>query len=338
MRRCRTIATLTTLCSVAQVLCTSGCECNSGRCAGGVSTAEPCVVDRVEQHDDPQVDEPGTETELEKLTGYHVQAELLTVGSKHLPGGVVAVALPANYDTSPQKSYPLVLAFGGAGECSREPRRGALAWIEYYEADDALVALKTNSLSARDLKGLTTPGQLAALNKRLQSSPFNGVILACPSSPLISEEYPLDSPRYEAFIMDEVIPRLTERYRVATGRIGIDGVSMGGARSMYYGLKHPETFASIGAVQGAFGRYFAIYRSLIRQNQEALSKIPIQLVTSDGDGLAPGVAMMHKILTAHDVPHDYLMLTGPHDYIFNQGPGVVSLLMFHDEALWGEGE
>lgn len=329
----RNVAMYLSLCSMVLAGCTSGCDGRTRPSTGGTTTSGPSARARLEHQDDARADESEEEGGWEPLKGHEVQAELLTLRSKHIAEAAVAVALPADYETSPEKNYPLVLAFGGAGECAREPRRGALAWIEYYEADEALAALRTNALGERDLKGLTTPAQLATLNERLQNSPFGGVILACPSSPLISEEFPLDSSRYEAFIMDEVIPRITARYRVMKGQIGIDGVSMGGARSMYFGLKHPDTFASIGAVQGAFGRYIEIYRSLIRHNRDALSKRPIQLVTSDGDGLAPAVTRMHNLLDEHDVPHDFLMLTGPHDYIFNQGPGVISLLMFHDTAL-----
>ena len=138
---------------------------------------------------------------------------------------------------------------------------------------------------------------------------------------------------YEAFIVEELIPALKSRYRVAPGKIGVDGVSMGGSRSMYYGFKYPEVFYSIGSVQGAFGPYFDIYRDLIAKNRDLLRKRPIQLVTSDRDTMVKSVEKMHGLLLAEDIPHVYLKLTGPHDYIFNQGPGALALLMFHDHAL-----
>ncbi len=281
--------------------------------------------------------ERGANSELlspKKLRGYKTPGETLTIGSRHHPEGIVAVSLPTDYGAHPEKSWPLVIAFGGAGECAREPRSGALAWMDFYKADEAIIALKRGQLKAADFRGLTTPGQLREFNAKLRKSAFQGVILACPSSPLISREFPLDSSRYEAFVIDEVIPALQKTYRVLPGRIGVDGVSMGGARSMFYGLRHPETFASIGAVQGAFGRYFYVYQELIARNQSLLKDRPIQLVTSDGDGLAPAVTKLHSMLDGVGIPHRFLMLTGPHGYTFNQGPGSLSLLMFHDEVLW----
>jgi enterochelin esterase-like enzyme len=133
--------------------------------------------------------------------------------------------------------------------------------------------------------------------------------------------------------MHDLIPALKKHYRVAHGRLGVDGVSMGGSRSMYYGFKYPDVFSSIGAVQGAVGPYLNLYRNLINRNRDKLKKCSIQLVTSDGDYLAASVKKMHQFLRAKKIRHTYYMLTGPHDYIFNQGPGSVALLVFHNEAL-----
>jgi len=102
---------------------------------------------------------------------------------------------------------------------------------------------------------------------------------------------------------------------------------------MYYGFKYPDVFSSIGAVQGAVGPYLNLYKDLINRNRHKLKDCSIQLVTSDGDYLATSVKNMHRFLLAKKIPHSYYMLTGPHDYIFNQGPGSVALLVFHNDAL-----
>ena len=259
-------------------------------------------------------------TTVERIAGYETRAEYLSIPSQKYPDAVVAVMLPIDYDDQPDKKYPLVIAFGGAGECAKSPRLGALAWMHYYRTDEAVRALQHGRLVSRDFRGLITDKQLYDFNRRLKECPYRGMILACPSSPLLSPQSKLEFPEYEAFIIHDLIPELQKRYRVTPDHIGVDGVSMGGARSMYYGFKYPEVFASIGSIQGAFGPYLDIYRELVKRNKAALKARSIQLVTSDGDVMQHSVNEMRKLLQAEGISHRYLRLTGPHDYIFNQGP------------------
>jgi hypothetical protein len=270
---------------------------------------------------------------VEKLSEYKTPAEYFTIPSRKYPEGIVAVTLPLDYEKHAERKYPLVIAFGGAGECARSPRQGALAWLYYYKTDEAVQALAKNRLTPDNFRGLITPPHLNEFNRSLKDRPYRGIILACPSSPLLVPLAGPEFPDYEEFIMNELIPALKSRYRVADARIGIDGVSMGGARSMYYGFKYPEVFSSIGSVQGAFGPYLDIYRHFVERHRDTLKKRSIQLVTSDRDPMAPSVERMHQLLVDNSIHHVYLKLTGPHDYVFNQGPGALELLVFHDRAL-----
>jgi len=278
-------------------------------------------------------DKDAGQISIEALSGFKTSAEYLTISSKRFPDNIVAVTLPLDYDQDSVSSYPLVIAFGGLGECTRPPRQGALAWIHYYKTDDAVLALANKKLASADFRGLVTREHLDDFNKRLKRDPYGGIILACPASPPLSLQARLEFSDYEAFIMEELIPALKRHYRITPGKIGVDGVSMGGVRSMYYGFKYPEVFCSVGSVQGAFAPYFDIYRDLIAKNRDLLRKRPIQLVTSDQDTMVKSVEKLHGLLLAEDIQHVYLKLTGPHDYIFNQGPGALALLMFHDHAL-----
>jgi len=310
--------------------------CGPVSCASRVdNSAPPVAPGQAVAQDKPANPGPDrTEQEsTEKLSGYRTPAEYLFIPSRHYPKPVVAVALPLDYKTSPDKKYPLVIAFGGMGECMKPPQQGSLAWIDYYKADEAVVALANGRLSTPDFRGLVTERQLEDFNARLQGCPYDGIILACPYSPVLKPGEVLEFPDYEAFVIKELVPALKRRYRVAAGKIGVDGVSMGGARSMYYGFKYPEIFASIGSVQGAFGPWIKVYKDLVRKNRDKLKGMPIQLVASDRDHMATSVANMHRILKDEGITHRYMMLTGPHDYIFNQGPGSLALLVFHNQAL-----
>ncbi len=273
---------------------------------------------------------------VKDIPGYKTRAEYFIVPSTNYPDAVAVVTLPKDYDREPHKKYPLVIAFGGAGECARPPLDGAMAWMHYYKADEAVEALEDNELQEADFRDLVVPAHLDEFNERLQRNPYRGIILVCPSSPPLSYAEGGESSQYESYIMHDLIPALKKHYRVEPGRLGVDGVSMGGSRSMYYGFKYPDVFSSIGAVQGAVGPYMSLFTDLINRNKDKLKKCSIQIVTSDGDYLAGSVKKMHRLLLAKKIPHTYYMLTGPHDYIFNQGPGALALLVFHNEALNGK--
>jgi iron(III)-salmochelin esterase len=266
---------------------------------------------------------------FEKIEGYKIPAEYVGFGPEERVDCTTVVALPEDYYSNKGKKYPLVIVFGGAGECAKRPRQGALAWLHYYKSDEAVLALGSNRLDKNDFRGLVTERELAKFNRKLKRRPYEGVIFACPSTPLSLRDGP-ELPAYEEFIMDRLLPILTKHYRVDKDRIGVDGVSMGGSRSMYYGLKYPEVFSSIGAVQGAFGPFMDLYEDLIKINKDKLQQRAVQLVTSDRDThLGPHTEKMHQLFNAQEIKHDYMILTGPHDYIFNQGPGSIALLMFH---------
>jgi len=124
--------------------------------------------------DKAAVSTPSSKVVTEKLTGYKTPCEYLTIQSRHYPRAVVAVSLPRDYHQRRGARYPLVIAFGGMGECVRPPRSGALAWIHYYKSDEAVVALETNHLESRHFRGLATPGDRkpSPLRRPRTRSPF----------------------------------------------------------------------------------------------------------------------------------------------------------------------
>ncbi len=269
---------------------------------------------------------------VEKVGNFLSHTEYFTVPSKRFPDSVSAVSLPKGYDKNLNAKYPMVIAFGGAGECSRSPRDGALAWISYYKADEAARALVSNKLTVSDFRNLVTQEQLDTFNKRLHKDPYKGVILVCPYSPLLRGTSGLEIPEYEDYIMNELIPAVQKQYRVDPSRIGVDGVSMGGARSMYYGFKYPDIFRRIGSVQAAVAPFMDVYTRLIQTNKDKIRKCSIQVVSSDGDVFLKSVEKFSAMLNSMKVPNSLLILKGPHDYIFNQGPGSLALLAFHGSS------
>ncbi|MGD9819353.1 MAG: alpha/beta hydrolase [Desulfomonilaceae bacterium] len=273
--------------------------------------------------------EENQEVIIERISNFLVPTEYFSIKSKHFYDAICAVSLPKDYYDNPTTNYPMVLAFGGAGECAKSPQQGALAWISYYKADEAAHALASNNLKSSDFRELVTPEQLKKFNRSLHRTPYQGVILVCPYSPLLGANPGFENSDYEKYIMEELIPALKKHYRIDVSRIGVDGVSMGGARSMYYGFKYPEVFSRIGSVQAAVGPFMELYSQLIRTNGEKIRRNSIQIVSSDGDIFLKSVENFSSMLNTVKINHNLLILKGPHDYIFNQGPGSIALLAFH---------
>ncbi len=301
-------------------------------CGGCYDNRTPANSQRIKPSSLGQKPAPsGPIKEVEQINSVKVPSERLSINSQNIPDAVVVVTLPLDYKSHPRRAYPLVIAFGGAGECARAPREGSMAWVGYYSMDEAIRALSSSHLESKDFRGLVTSKRLAEFNESLKKRPYTGVIVACPYSPLVTGLTEFENSGYEKFIVQELVPLLKKRYRVAPGCIGVDGVSMGGARAMYFGLKYPQIFSHIGSIQGAFGPFLGIYARLAHGNRDKLNGHAIQLVTSDGDGMAPSVEKMAGLLKDERIPFTYMNLTGPHDYIFNQGPGSLALLMFHGQ-------
>lgn len=300
---------------------------------------EPVAVNNkpnLSENISPQIQASLKKLQTEKISGYKVPAEYFILSSKRFLNAVTAVSLPPDYFSNPTKTYPMVLVFGGAGESVKPPRSGALAWIHYYKMDEAIRSLEKPTLEPKDFRGLVTPQELERFNRELHEHPFRGVIVACPYSPPLSFGRGVDHPDYEAYIIEELVPALLGHYRISEGKIGIDGVSNGGARSIYYGFKYPGMFKTIGAVQGSFGPFMDVYEELIKKNRDILKKRSIQLITSERDSMRFSVQHMHELLKRYEIPHSFVQMTGPHDYVFNQGPGSIGLLVFHDKKLNSE--
>ena len=172
----------------------------------------------------------------EKIQGYKTPAEYIILQSKRFPSNVTAVSLPLDYFEQPDKSYPLVIVFGGATPNVPCPRnRVSLVWLHYYKTDDAVVALAGRSLETAHFRGLVTPAHLKDFNLKLRAKPYQGVILACPacSSRQVDPQWHFEDE--VDVIMAELIPALKKHYRVKSELIGVDGVSMGGSCSCITG-------------------------------------------------------------------------------------------------------
>lgn len=265
------------------------------------------------------------------------RVEFITVTSQSLGAQPVVVMLPRGYDARRRRPFPMLLAFSGRGEAVLAPERGAWGWVRDYHLQRQARALTRGKLVATDLQGLVSPSWLQRYNRSLGAAPYAGMVVVCPHTYDLLGQRTLGHAAYERFYLRELPAAVRRRYNVRTdpGGLGLDGVSLGGLWALYLGLGHPGEVGQVGALQPAVTPFLTQLRGLARRNRVELAKLPISLVTSTGDGLRPAVSRMSAMLRQVKVEHQLTLLRGPHDYIFNQGPGGIHMLLWHDRRFQG---
>lgn len=232
--------------------------------------------------------------------------------------------------------FPVLVALHGRGEAVRGAEAGAYGWVNDYLVGHALAALHRGRLTEGDLLRQVAPARLTELNEGLARAPFRGVILVCPHAPDVpGAGRDGATERYGAWIADRLLPRLRGAFPVGEG-VGIDGVSMGGRMALRIGLGRPQQFAAVGSLQAAIrGEDAAGLVALAKAYREGRPGGKIRLVTSDGDYFREALGQAHQALTQAGVTHEFFEAVGPHNYQFNQGPGAIEMLLWHDRALRG---
>jgi hypothetical protein len=236
--------------------------------------------------------------------------------------------------------FPVLVTFHGMGEARKGPEKGARGWIDDYGLLKAIARLKHPPLTSEDLEGFADPERLAKLNAALEKEPYRGLIVVNSYTPdMLRGEEPFSKiPPLAQFVVGELLPRAyRETPALGTAQTtGVDGISLGGRAAMAIGLRHPESFASVGGLQPAFDLDNAgavAQRALLaRQKNPALS---FRLLTSEGDYFLASTRAISSAMRQAGVPNTLVVIPGPHDYPFNRGPAVYEMLIHHDRVLRG---
>jgi hypothetical protein len=236
-----------------------------------------------------------------------------------------------------EKPLPLLVALHGRGESGRGLEIGAHGWRDDYGLDALDQKLRTQTISAADMGDMVRPDRLARLNASLQKAPYEGLVVACPYTPLVSDRSPRGAEPFARFVMENLLPRARAEAKAADARerTGIDGVSMGGRLALLVGLQHPEVFGVVGALQPAIRVEEAELFTSLARAAKARAAVTLRLVSSDGDPFLPAVEALSKALAAAEVAHELVVTPGPHDYAWNRGPGGVEMLLGQERALRG---
>jgi hypothetical protein len=232
---------------------------------------------------------------------------------------------------------PLVVAFHGKGEQKLGLERGYRAWVEKYGLVPAYEALLGGVLVREAFGGLARETELARLNAELKEKAFKGVLVVGVYTPdLMAEvDHPERIDAYAAWVAQKLVPKAQRMFPVVCQEArcaGVDGVSLGGMVALEVGLRHPEVFVSVGTMQPAIRGREA---ELAERAQRASARVTqtLRLLSSDHDPLLDTTRKLSEELRKRRVAHTLEVTPGGHDYAFNQGPGAIQLLYFHDRAL-----
>jgi S-formylglutathione hydrolase FrmB len=173
--------------------------------------------------------------------------------------------------------------------------------------------------------------------------------------------------RYEDFLLQEFLPFIEKRYRVAPGRANraISGVSMGGYGALHLAFRHPQLFSSVsahsaalidklpaffGGVQGSprsrvlggtFGSppdpvFWEQHSPIAIARTANLAGLKIYFDCGDQDdyGFETGAAALDKVLTSRHIAHDFHLYPGRHDYTYFAAH-IPDSLKFHAQLFSG---
>jgi predicted esterase len=233
------------------------------------------------------------------------------------------------------KGWPLLVALHGRGEAGRGLAAGAHGWRDDYGLDAIRARLEKPPLASSDTADMLPAERLQSLNASLAASPWRGLLVACPYTPVPTGRDLASAAPFARFVAGALIAKVGELAGAAPPQVGIDGVSMGGRYALQLGLSSPEVYAAVGALQPAISEEEAGDFAELAAKARAKRPQVIRLVSSDGDPFLGPTKRLSEELAKRDVPHRLIVTSGPHDYAWNRGPGAVELLMFHERVLRG---
>ena len=235
------------------------------------------------------------------------------------------------------QKWPVLIALHGRGEAGRGVDAGARGWRDDYELGRAIDALRSGEVRAADAGHLLSPERIVAINTSLKASPFLGLVIACPYTPVPRGRAPGDADAFARFLTDTLLPKVAELRGGAIERnaTGIDGVSMGGRYALQIGLTRPGVFASVGALQPAIREDEADAFAELAARAAAHRPFALRLLSSEDDPFLGPTRALSGALGARKIPHGLQVTSGPHDYVWNRGPGSIELLIHHERALRG---
>src|SRR5947208_8928748 len=142
-----------------------------------------------------------------------------------------------------------------------------------------------------------------------RARPFGIPVPACaPNNDALCERYGLQ----------DVIPTVEGRYRVAPGRQNraIAGLSMGGGQSLRIGLGHLDLFSAVASFSGAIpGDFEKRFDGLLKDPAGTNAKLKVLWIgCGKQDSLFPRSKNLSELLAKDGVKHVFRATDGVHNY------------------------
>ena len=212
------------------------------------------------------------------------------------------VVLPASYDQSPEKRYPVVYLLHGHG------------------GNYAAYVNQTRPQLPQDASNME-------------------FIAVCPDGG--RDSWYWDSPadpknRYETFVASELVKYIDKHYRTKADRTGraITGFSMGGHGALWLAFRHPETFGACGSMSGGVDiRPFPDQWGMKRWLGEYADhpKVWDDIIDCGTDDFFYGVNLaLHEAMLHNNIAHTFIVRPGSHNHDYWRNALEYQLLFFHN--------
>jgi enterochelin esterase-like enzyme len=123
---------------------------------------------------------------------------------------------------------------------------------------------------------------------------------------------------FERYVLEEVIPQVEKKYRVAIGRENraIVGLSMGGGHALQIGLSHLDRFSAVGAFSSAIPANFETrFKSLLDDPAGTNKKLKLLWIgCGKQDGAFDRNQKLSELLTSHQIKNTFYPTEGLHNY------------------------
>jgi enterochelin esterase-like enzyme len=198
---------------------------------------------------------------------------------------------PPGYASSPDRSYPVLYLYHGAGD-------DETMWTRVGRANFVMDNLLAEGKAVPAL--IAMPFGHAVRNFREGSNGGQG-----PTATI------------EKDLFENVMPIVEKEYRVKKDaeHRAIAGLSMGGGQALSIGLNHPDKFASVAAFSAPIGKASA-YKGLTDPTQANKNLKLLWIGVGSDDGMAGGSIRFHQDLDNRMIRHHWeLTQAGLHNWL-----------------------